>query len=647
MERPEVVIVCAASGTRLSAIAQQMRDPQHPGAVRDLESELCESYRGHQSHVELGLQSDELPTMWHVVRRPREELYEAWKESFASSLRGCVGEDGASARLLVMHLSWYQPSTSEFFSPVSVSHVQEIIQSEGCNVTGVVILIDDIYDMLARLQGDDDIYRANAIDSRADRLRGLHYGADETALTKKRARLEALESALMHLVSWRQHEILQAESIARELDADFTVFGIKHSRAAFEHLTKPVAVPRTYLSHRISEVRRMNKAMNDLPTSLGEWSAVVDEVNRLHMEFAQHGQVLINPTAIDELRFAGPDDDGSFSPYLARRWNIPAPHAELLWIIPDGGYEHTDLLADGIEVPDVSASSVARALSGRIYFDVAFRDHVIVEHTAGLCVYRPFFQDEQLYESGPKSGEPRGANWSGGVKPEITHWYRKGASGSGPRRRLAFVHTRAEIRSRIAWICDDGAGDVAEVVLNHLPDLLADRGIDAGKAETLCMRIRVARASVAEGSHLEQDPVGRPVQLDEVLGEDTGDYDHLIHALETAYQLAMHDAFTMLPRPSMDEYGESIFDVVMLLGHERPEGDRLLEDLPDVAQTLCKFFRGDFSTTDLVEMHKPFWRVHGEQFDQVVGMEPIEFCCRLLKLPYDYLKEKSEYLTEG
>ncbi|WP_428118269.1 hypothetical protein [Candidatus Poriferisodalis sp.] len=193
--------------------------------------------------------------MWHVVRRPREELYNAWKKALQECLEICADQHDAQARLLFMHLSWYQPDTTQYFSSVSVSHLKASAESSGCQIRHVVILIDDIYDMYTRLQGPNDIYKLETIAARADRLHGLHRRPESDAASRRHSKLEAVESALAQLISWRQHEILQAEDIARELGAHFTVIGVKHSRQAFECLVRSDVPYNTYLSHRISEGR--------------------------------------------------------------------------------------------------------------------------------------------------------------------------------------------------------------------------------------------------------------------------------------------------------------------------------------------------------------------------------------------------------
>jgi len=577
--------------------------------------------------------------MWHVVRRPREELHDAWKAALRESLSVCAQQHAALARLVFMHLSWYQPDTTQYFSPVSVSYLKATAESAGCDIRHVVILIDDVYDMYARLQGPHDIYKPETIAARADRLHGLHRRSESDAASRQHSKLEAVESALAQLISWRQHEILQAEDIARELDAHFTVMGVKHSRLAFDSLVRSDVPHNTYLSHRISEVRRMNKEKSDLPDVPGEWSAVVDEVNDLHSEFAHAGQVLINPTAIDELRFAGSELDKLRQPLLARRWAINKPYEAMLWASGEEDYEHTTLLSRELELPDDVASSVARSLANRIYFDVAFRDHVIVEHTPGLCVYRPFFQAAAPSGNEGVTQEPIGANWSGGVRPEIVHWYRKTTSVQAARRRVAFVHTREEIRARIVWLRDADSGDFTDTMLSHLPDLLVEHGISKTDADALCQEILETLRSTPGGSHLEQDPIQPPVQLSEPIRSNRG---ALLGALRVAYQLAMTHAFTLLPRPSETDGNSAGFDVLVTLGNEAAGGDRVLNDLNAVARRLHLFFSGQLAEDDRRAEEIQFWRLHEEEFAKLVQTDPIEFCCRRLRLPHGYLTQSAE-----
>ena len=676
MTKTPVVLLCAPAGSGLSRVARELTESDHLSAVQDLETRLCDSYVGHASHEELGLQEDETPKMCHVVRRPREELYAKWKRCFGESIKRCAASPNAPFRLVCMHLSWYNPNSTEFFSPVSVNYIKRAASLRGCSIDQVIILIDDIYDMYHRLQGPYDIYRPEAIEARGQRLHALHHQSEAPILTNKQSHLEAVESALVHLIAWRQHEILHTENLARELGARFTVLGIKHSKEALRHVLKNVATSRTYLSHRISEVRRMNKSTSDLPDKTGTWSHIVEEVNQLHFLFAQEKQLLINPTAIDELRFGDLSDDEKRRPFLAARWNVPEPFSDLLWECAGDDYQYTKLLCDDLHLPNPTATSVARSLSNRIYFDISFRDHVIVEHTPGLCVYRPFFK-EAITDGGVDTREStsensgnrdiEGVNWSGGVKPELTHWYLKTLFEPETRRRAAFVHTRQEIRSRMVWLRDGDQKEFAETMSNHLCSILQKHDIPEEDAKSISNDARKVLSLREKGSHLAQDPAPQTVQLPQSIRDNV---DALVRSLEVAYTLAIYHSFTLLTRPQQTKQKDGtivyLFDVCMILGYESCDADRRLSGLDEVAEKLCRFFMDKFrrgcttcqpsgsSISDNVDSgvlcieceEMEVWKEIDLAFEELMRWDLFEFCCRILALPYEYVKERSSYLQE-
>ena len=167
--------------------------------------------------------------------------------------------------------------------------------------------------------------------------------------------------------------------------------------------------PRVYLSHRISQLRRSHGILAASDPDAA-WDPPAYEVNALHASLASQGQLLINPTAIDELRFDHDPETDRRSPILTPRW--PLPEQTMIWRSTKGSSEHTQILHT--DASDEITSHVARSLSLRISSDVWFRDHAIVEHTPNLCVYRPFFCEAA-------TSEP---DWSGGVGSEMTHWLR-------------------------------------------------------------------------------------------------------------------------------------------------------------------------------------------------------------------------------
>ncbi|WP_423915747.1 hypothetical protein [Candidatus Poriferisodalis sp.] len=681
MDQSPLVLLCAASGTGLSAIARGLSDSDENSdaeagkveALRDLETSLCESYKGDARIVNHG---DTVPSMGSVVTLPRDELYQTWNSTCDRLMDKHANSKKADLRVLSLHLTWFDSNTGEFFSPVDVRHLDR----EGCKFDHVVILIDDIFDMYSRLQNPGGLYSQSVIDNKASLiagLRGLNLGSldassnppdDDDAvrqnkLAARRLRLEAKELALGHLMSWRRSEMIYAENIARILGANFTILGTKHSKTALWHLAKSSEIPRTYLSHRISEVRRLNKKSSSLPEELGEWGSVVGEVNDLHFAFSRGKQLLINPTAIDELRFAtidqhksdeeqaqpslngegasgcdghdsGPVDyGGRESALLAARWELPKSQSELLWVskieLPDGSIgnlspEHTEIFTEDLSPIDDIALSVTRSLESRIFEEVSFRDHIIVENTPHLFVYRPFYHPN-------RSSDATRVEWSGGVGPEVDHWTKKFKFTSEASARVAFVHTRSEVAARIAWL--ESMGTEAPF-LDHADSML----------RSLFKKWHVSDEEsfgFFRGRLVKRTPKGLAQNPSSILLEEP---DTVLGWIRAAALLGLTEAFTRLKLRSSDEAESSDpervsvpLDALGLFAIE--EGDKGVAQNPeDNAQKLCAFFKGALSAEDL---YREFWAVHDAEFLRIVGESPAEYVAHKLNYPYDELLNTS------
>ena len=408
---------------------------------------------------------------------------------------------------------------------------------------------------------------------------------------------------------------------------------------ALRHLTGSVLTPKTYLSHRISEVRRMNKAASSLPKKLGAWSPVVKEVNDLHHAFAQHDQLIINPTAIDELRFAEderrfadgnrvPIYSGATSAYLARRWPMQRRRAQLMWvgevINSDGttsriDSEHTTLLAGALQPDDSVSLSIVRSLENRVHEEVAFRDHIIVENTSNLCVYRPFFHKRT-------EGVEPAVNWSGGVGPEIDHWSEKFGFGQRPDARVAFVHTEDEIIARINWLKLEVNNRkflyIADTMLRHLFKkwhVSAEESTDFfgyGKIEGV------------PPTSLRQKPtlvIKRKPQI-------------AIKWIKAATTVALTHAFTRLKLDDSDAPPEEEDGAVAIPPENlalfciKEDSRGLVTDLCGIEQDLCDFFAGKFD--DVEEKRSEFWDFHDTTFERIIGMTPAEFVSQQMNYPF-------------
>ena len=694
-QQTPLVLLCGASGTGVSTIAKKLYeddpystdDDQTSRAdsevvALDLEANLCETYRGDKRIVNApGVK----PSMANVVMLPRDELYGKWNECCQELMTMHSQSASANLRLLTLHLTWYDSNTSEFFSPVDVRQ----LDNPCCSIDHVAIVIDDIFDMYCRLQQPGDLCSDMVITSKAMLLAGLrgldskvalvkpdrHFENKEKELerlTSARLRLEAKELSLGHLISWRRSEMIYAESIARALGARFTVLGAKHSIKALRELTASKTIPRTYLSHRISEVRRQNKNSSELPNMLGDWLPVVKEVNRLHFAFAEKKQLLINPTAIDELRFADrkqpeapsasalaedtqePKDSlsatkdsvyrGRESAFLAARWELHEERDDLLWIgqtrqsnrsfvpVPD---EHTLMFTENLTDVDETALSVTRSLEARIFEEVSFRDHVIVESTPHLCVYRPFFSPRTTEETNR-------VDWSGGVGPEIDHWAKKFEFRSEMDARVAFVHTTTEIKARIESLVSQGNN---AQFLYHVQNML----------QRLLVEWHVPDEVIAgffQGTIVELRPTGLAQNRPNVVKDDPG---QVLGWIRAAALVGLTEAFTRLKLRADDLptslRAESISVPSNSLGLFWVEEDEhgLAKDPADMATKLCDFFKGPSTSevqeedaTDPEALRIDFWHVHDGIFEEITGNTLVEYVSRRNSYPYNDLMRATE-----
>ena len=695
-----VVLICAAPGTQLSSIVESIADD----AKRphwDLEKTLATEYHSKYSNFQPGSgpaerrggsEGSSIPSMYTVIRRPRRELYAKWRKHCSNILGNIRAAEFAEARLLCMHLTWYHPETREFFSAVNL----RTLHNENSPIIHIVILIDDIYDMYHRLNRPINLYDDNAQKFLRDGFAKLAGDKTEIGSTtqsrnslsgaqlqrEQQYRVQGIELALGELMAWRRAEMIQAENIARTLGCDLTVLGTKHSRESLVHLVSHPDAPRVYMSHRITELRKANKASRKGLDDIGSWAPVADEVNLLHRLFVQRGQILINPTAIDELRYDNLDDGGRRSPRLVPRW--PLPEGDTMYATPPGtDGQHLEILVGGLPPNNEISSSAARSLSDRIYVEIPFRDHVIVENTPNLCVFRPFYCTDT-------KAATTGAKWSGGVGPEIEHWQRysservkpvssEAPTSGGPdsqtpvrdlttqiyQRRIAFVNSVLEIEGRIKYLTNDppseGKVEFVGTIRRHMEKTLTEwlSGLGMSSENPQVLEYVEAR------NELFVDQRGST----HLRGGHMPDFMHkypalLLEAVHASFFAAYYHAFTIMDRPrartrsvedealvTMSDWIKTVSsmspDVRFFVVHEN--STREVTALEILADSLCVFFKGpdsvsndldkiDLSAGEGEEAHnEKFWRVCIESFQRISSGSIGEFAAATVSVPYDQL----------
>lgn len=591
----------------------------------DLESFICGSYdEAGAEQAEAG--TGPKHTMAEVVHRPRQEQYQRWSEQFNRILReiheyeeevAAQAEDqdatDVTTHVICMHLTWYNSPWKEFYSPVDIT----VMANPVTPISHIVILIDDIYDMFRRLERPGALYDDENIGDKARMAEKLSKPPPESPdgtpdtqagdfqgqkvrtnplpdsdILATRYRAEAVELSLGELLGWRRAEMIYAESIARNLVCPLTVLATKHTQEALRLLAERPDAPRIYLSHRISDLRRAVAASGPYAhPDLASWEPIAGEVHELHNrlvsgndkdevladeegERGNRGQLLINPTAIDELRFETDPTTLRRVPRLTPRW--PLPDNKTLYEGPgEEAPHHLDIIPGKLPPDDVVASHAARSLSIHIASEVSFRDHFIVENTPSLCVYRPFYCAENAMP-------PSDPDWSGGVAEELTHWLTYMPALDAGQRRIAFVHAHSEIRARLLHItgasggnpaATDYKGNIVKMVGHLIPQFPLPRD--------------------------------RSDELDSVLGNTDGEKTVLANlnasykAFAAAPLAACHFAFSNVERRTPSSY---------LLVHAADDlANGKLKEMGKITEQLRAFFADDMGEDQVTALNKEFF----------------------------------------
>lgn len=371
---------------------------------------------------------------------PRNTIAEYWNDSLAEALVELATHDGD--KVLACHLTLYSPSTRETFIPSRPEFFLGNGEREH-DVTRVIVLIDDIYDMYARLSEEGHIFHAPRQEENfklsMGRFRGLDYSDPESAeslLVPLEVRLRTLET----LSVWRRSELVYAEALAASLNASFTVFAVKHRFEVLDRIVREPEIRVAYLSHEITQPRQKNL------NTPGVWPPIAHEINQLSPSFLEGGIALIHPTGIDELRLAGQ--------LLADRWplqGIDSEDGHLCYDTPDGfgAPEYRDLLAQpGLDVGDDGELEVGlRHFVAHVSDEISARDHLLVSSCDGLVLYRPF--------------STTGLD-SSGAEDEVNTWSKRWLAypEKADAPRLVSLNTFDDFDLRIGKLDEHEIGDV-------------------------------------------------------------------------------------------------------------------------------------------------------------------------------------------
>jgi hypothetical protein len=440
------VLICSPGGSGLKDAVEDRLKPflTETNAVfchQDVEDELCASYDVRKALQ--GLPVPIRPTVGDITRYlPRTQVIRFWKSALQQSLTSLLQcsdrYENRSLNLLTCHLDLYGGRRREMYSPIDV----RLFIEDGHEVSHVLLLIDDIYDMYVRLSQPAALYdeaagiseyvrdqgRPEAPEQRGDRR------PEASRLQRAKWTIEWKANVLAVLLSWRRAEMLMAEAVAHQLNAKYIAFGVKQSVAAVTHWLLDPSRQGVYISHPISRPRRERRKTGLWPTD-----RVVEECNELQMELDTHGVTCVMPTAIDELRFA--TAPAGELPRLDTRWPIASKRADFSdTLYKTSGQAEPELTYVLLPSKQQSDSTNWRpwlgALQNQIKTEIAFRDHHLVAANPGLLVLRPFYGNGMTSE---------------GVGAEVDHWQAlaKDPNPAAGDRRAVFIHFAEDVEAML------------------------------------------------------------------------------------------------------------------------------------------------------------------------------------------------------
>lgn len=269
--------------------------------------------------------------------------------------------------ILNMHACYYHRKTEEYFSSLDFDKLSKLQPDI------IINLIDDIYDVYHRLSQPGTIYHNVSIISKSQSI-----------------------FRLIKLLDWRAKEILNSRLLGNNLKKDSVsiphyLLAVKHGYYTLSNIIKDKST--IYLSHPISEVRRLEKS--NITNNHAIAKRIKEEVNYLS-DFLSKRFVTFLPTTIDEYRisFDKVENKRFFHTCLTQRWDedkyiVPA---EVLY--DSSGFEgiNEELWLDVCDhIEDKELNELLNILSDLISHQVTTRDHILVEQSQYIVIFRPLF----------------------------------------------------------------------------------------------------------------------------------------------------------------------------------------------------------------------------------------------------------------
>ncbi|WP_243383941.1 hypothetical protein [Geothrix alkalitolerans] len=468
-------------------------------------------------------------TLLDLLQLPEPTLRKLWPKALQSAMTEVHTHrtNGKRHIVLSLHACWRLVSSSSFISPVNHPALAGVVAE--FEVDRVVNLLDDIYDIVASLRGDDRLFQFEP------GLRGSHVGIRQ----------------LFTVATWREFEYRASQDIATTVGGKpFVHLAVKHPFRTFERLlTNPDCRP-VYISHPISAPRKAGMRADD---------PVVQSVQSLSAELREVDAIaLIEPTAIDEFRFAkDPTANGSavtprWPPFQDSSGNreIRIAEPELL------DRSNPDNAAVILDEQVFKTQVLVHLLQDRIEDQINWRDRQLVtQSTGGVAVFRPFskkegdvsggvYEEVKLYRQLRASieGLPKAVVYH---PPEDERCRQRGALREVIQRsclnEARTKHHTLEILDRIMQAIDDATIDrlvqgtddlsvgesLVRLIKRHAPDFpILDQGSNMTAARVTADRQRFLR-KIGHESKLALSGAGDSPEFSTTVILDSAHVEHI------------------------------------------------------------------------------------------------------------------------
>jgi hypothetical protein len=328
-----------------------------------------------------------------ILLLPYPEFKKLWDEAAEKAveeIKAALLNDSNKIIFVNLHTCYFHNRTQEYLALLTLARIKEM------NPAMVVTLIDDVYDIHHRLCELGGIYH--------------DYPA---------ARKTEMILRYFNLLDWRSKETMLSKFIAdeaAETPIPHYVLAVKHNYTTLFNLVfKAAASKKVYLSHPITEVRRLEKENDPLAVSIKK------EIYDLEQDISA-SFTAFSPTTIDEYRILNKtvvDTDGdskkNYYSILTPRWNEDKYKSEGDSLYRPSGFADINSLWQPANeqssiILDDEINQLLDALANRISSQVTTRDYTLVEQSDLLVIYRPLFN----------------GNASGGVQEEFRYYYELG-----------------------------------------------------------------------------------------------------------------------------------------------------------------------------------------------------------------------------